>query len=118
MTLRNLLSPRTLASMALLIAAGAAQAGNAPAAKATEPDAHKSDAVAPVAAPETDPAMSNSGALVPGQPIRPEGTEEATVPKTGMDKGAANTADVGTQKKNDKTMRPGSGGDGSKSPHR
>lgn len=117
------MSFRTLssaASLALLLAASAVHAGNAPnaSAKATTPDANRSDATAPVAAPETDPAMSNSGALVPSQPIRPEGTEEATVPKTPMDKAAANTADVGTQKKNDKTMRPGSGGDGSKSPTR
>lgn len=118
MNFRNVLSIRTFASLAILMAAGAAQAGNAPSAKATTPDANKSDATAPVAAPETDPAMSNSGALVPSQPIRPESTEEATVPKTPMDKAAANTADVGTQKKNDKTMRPGSGGDGSKSPNR
>ena len=109
----------TLASLSLLIAATAAHAaGPVGGAHATKPDANKSDATAPVAAPETDPAMSNSGALVPSQPIRPEGSEEATVPKTPMDKSAAGTADVGTPKKNDKTMRPGSGGDGSTSPSR
>jgi hypothetical protein len=107
----------TLASLTLALATltGAAQAADS---KATQPNANKSDTTAPVAAPETDPAMSNSGALVPGQPIRPEGTEEAGVPKTGMDKSSANSADVGTDKKNDKSMRPGSGGDGSKSPSR
>lgn len=119
MTPLKLVPIRTaLASLALVLAAGAAHAGNTPGAKATEPNANKSDATAPVTAPETDPAMSNSGALVPNQPIRPEGAEEATVPKTPMDKAAANSADVGTAKKNDKTMRPGSGGDGSTSPNR
>jgi hypothetical protein len=120
MTLRIAFPARnTLASLALLLAtaAGAAQAGNAPE-RADKPDANKSNATAPVAAPETDPAMSNSGALVPSQPVRPEGSEEATVPKTPMDKSSAGTADVGTPKKNDKSMRPGSGGDGSKSPNR
>lgn len=105
---------KTLASLALILAASAAHAGSAPGGS----DPHKPDATAPVAAPPTDPAMSNSGALVPNQPIRPEGSEESSVPKTPMDKDAANTADVGTPKKNDKTMRPGSGGDGSKSPNR
>ena len=107
---------QTLASLALILAASSAHAGNA--SKATDTDAHRSDATAPVAAPPTDPAMSNSGALVPNQPIRPESSVESSVPKTPMDKDAANTADVGTPKKNDKTMRPGSGGDGSKSPNR
>ncbi|MGH8516005.1 MAG: hypothetical protein ACREUE_00960 [Panacagrimonas sp.] len=107
-------------ALALTTVTAAAQAADAPgkSAKATQPDANRSDAAAPVAAPETDPAMANSGALVPGQPVRPEGTEEASVPKTGLDKSSANTADVGTDKKNDKSMRPGSGGDGSKSPNR
>jgi hypothetical protein len=118
MTLRIASTARiTLASLGLLLATTAANAAS-PAGAATKPDANKSDATAPVAAPETDPAMSNSGALVPSQPVRPEGSEEASVPKTPMDKAAANTADVGTPKKNDKSMRPGSGGDGSKSPSR
>lgn len=68
--------------------------------------------------PDTDRAMSSSGAMVPGQPIRPEGAQEATVPKTRMDKNAANSADVGTNQVNDKSMTPGSGGDGSVSPNR
>lgn len=113
----TLITRTTLASLALSLATlgGAAQAADP---KATKPDATRSDTTAPVAAPETDPAMSNSGALVPGQSIRPEGTEEAGVPKTAMDKSAASTSDVGTNKKNDKSMRSGSGGDGSKSPDR
>jgi hypothetical protein len=70
-----------------------------------------SNAEAPVAQPETDPSLSNSGKLVPGQPIRPEADEEASVPKTPMDKAAANSADVGAKKTDMKANRAGSATD-------
>lgn len=107
-----------LASLALLLAGTVQAASPSAGSAARRPDADRSDATAPVAQPETDRSMSNSGALVPSQPVRPEGTEEATVPKTPMDKSAASSADVGTDKTNEKTKRPSSGGDGSTSPKR
>lgn len=70
-----------------------------------------SNTEAPVAQPETDAAVSNSGKLVPGQPIRPEADEEASVPKTPMDKAAANSSDVGAAKTNMKSNHAGSGAD-------
>lgn len=70
-----------------------------------------SNTEAPVAQPETDAAVSNSGKMVPGQPIRPEADEEASVPKTPMDKAAANSSDVGAAKTNMKSNRAGSGAD-------
>ena len=70
-----------------------------------------SNTEAPVAQPETDAAVSNSGKLVPGQPIRPEADEEASVPKTPMDKSAANSSDVGASKTNTKANHAGSGAD-------
>lgn len=103
-------------SLVLLSTLTSAHAADAAASKKPMIDAHRSDAVAPVSQPETDPALSNSGALVPGQSIRPEGTDEAGVPKTPMDKDAANSADVGTTKKNEKATRPSSGSSGSTSP--
>ena len=101
---------------ALLFAAAVSCSGIAAAgstAKATD-DPNKT--TAPVAQPETDPAMSHSGAVVPGQPIRPEGTQEAAVPKTPKDKEAAGSSDIGAGKMNDKAQRPSSGADSAPPP--
>jgi len=78
---------------------------------AAEPGANTASKEAPVAQPETDPALANSGKLVPGQSIRPESDEEASVPKTPMDKAAANSADVGAEKTNMKANRSMAGAD-------
>jgi hypothetical protein len=74
-------------------------------------DAADAASAAPVVAPETDAAVSNSGKVVPGQPIRPESNEEASVPKTPKDKEAASSADVGSEKTNVKSNRASSGAD-------
>jgi hypothetical protein len=94
-----------LLTAAVLSFTGAASAADP--AKPANPGT--SGTTAPVAQPPTDPAVSNSGEMVPGQPIRPEGTEEASVPKTPKDKRAANTADVGAAKANTKASRPSAG---------
>lgn len=78
--------------------------------------ASKSSQQAPVSQPETDPAVSNSGKLVPGQPVRPEAQEEASVPKTRMDKSAASSADVGSEKTNTKANHSSSGADTTNAP--
>ena len=97
---------------AVLFASFFASAPYALADSTAKPDASTpSSTTAPVAQPETDPAMSNSGKLVPGQPIRPEAQDEASVPKTPMDKSAANSADVGSEKTNTKQNHSSSGAD-------
>ena len=88
----------------LLLAAALSCAGAAFAADSTQKPPQ-----APVAQPETDPALSTSGEVVPGQPVRPESTQEAAVPKTPKDKEAASSADVGAGKVNEKAERPGAG---------
>lgn len=107
----------------LLVTAGAAygassQAAEKPVAQPAQPAQSAQPPENAVRQPDTDRAMSSSGAMVPGQPIRPEGPQEATVPKTQMDKTAATSSDVGTDQVNEKSTRAGSGGDGSLSPNR
>ena len=75
------------------------------------PATHDSSRQAPVSAPETDAALSNSGELVPGQSIRPESRLESSVPKTPKDKEAASSADVGNEKSNVKSNRSSSASD-------
>jgi len=83
---------------------------------AADAPAKKSEKEAPVAQPETDRTLSNSGEVVPGQPIRPESQEEASVPKTPKDKEAATSADVGAEKTNTKAQRSMSGSDTGNTP--
>lgn len=97
-------------TVATALLCGFTLAGAAYAAPA-RPASSDSSREAPISAPETDAALSNSGEMVPGQPIRPESHEEASVPKTPKDKEAASSADVGNKKSNVKSNRSSSGSD-------